>query len=72
LLYYLLPRRLRLDLKEALDVPGAKEGTHPEEVVRELRDADATLNAGKELAVVPQTLQVSEATLSYLRALYGG
>ena len=34
----------------------------PEQIVRKLRDADAMLNAGKELAVVLQTLEVSEAT----------
>ncbi|TWT92025.1 Transposase [Botrimarina colliarenosi] len=43
-----------------------------EEVVRKLRDADAMLNAGKDLAVVLQTLEVSEATLHRWRAQYGG
>lgn len=32
----------------------------PEQVVRKLRDADAMLNAGKELAVVLKTLEVSQ------------
>lgn len=44
----------------------------PEEVVRKLRDADAMLSAGKDLAVVLQTLEVSEATLSRWRTQYGG
>jgi putative transposase len=44
----------------------------PEEVVRKLRDADAMLNAGKELAAVLQALEVSEATLHRWRAQYGG
>lgn len=43
-----------------------------EEVVRKLRDADAMLSAGKDLAVVLQTLEVSEATLCRWRAQYGG
>ena len=44
----------------------------PEEIVAKLRDADAMLNAGKELAVVLQTLEVSEATLARWRKHYGG
>ncbi len=43
-----------------------------EQVVRKLRDADAMLNAGKELAAVLQALEVSEATYSRWRAQYGG
>lgn len=34
----------------------------PEQIVKKLRDADAMLNAGKELAAVLQALEVSEAT----------
>ena len=34
----------------------------PEQIVRKLRDADAMLNAGKDLAVVLQALEVSEST----------
>ena len=37
----------------------------PEEIVRKLRDADAMLSSGKEVAAVLQSLEVSEAT--YLR-----
>jgi putative transposase len=44
----------------------------PEQIVRKLRDADAMLNAGKELAAVLQTLEVSEATYDRWRAQYGG
>ena len=43
-----------------------------EEVVRKLRDADAMLAAGKDLAAVLQTLEVSEATLARWRNQYGG
>ncbi len=51
--------------------PGRKRHT-PEQIVRKLRDADAMLNAGKELAVVLQTLEVSEATFHRWRNQYGG
>lgn len=34
----------------------------PEQIVRKLRDADAMLNAGQDLAAVLQTLEISEAT----------
>jgi transposase-like protein len=44
----------------------------PEQIVRKLRDADAMLNAGKELAAVFQALEVSESTYSRWRAQYGG
>jgi hypothetical protein len=37
-----------------------------------LPDADAMLNAGKDLAAVLQALEVSEATLHCWRAQYGG
>ena len=43
-----------------------------EEVVKKLRDADAMLAAGKDLAAVLQTLEVSEATLCRWRNQYGG
>lgn len=51
--------------------PGRKRHT-PEQIVKKLRDADAMLNAGKELAVVLQTLEVSEATFHRWRNQYGG
>ena len=44
----------------------------PEQIVRKLRDADALLNAGQDLAAVLQALEVSEATLHRWRAQYGG
>ena len=43
-----------------------------EQIVRKLRDADAMLNAGKDLAEVLQALEVSEATFHRWRAQYGG
>ena len=45
---------------------------NPEQIVRKLRDADAMLNAGKELAAVLQSLEVSESTYGRWRAQYGG
>ena len=44
----------------------------PEQIVAKLRDADAMLNAGKDLAAVLQALEISEATLARWRAQYGG
>ena len=44
----------------------------PEQIVKKLRDADAMLNAGKDLAAVLQTLDVSEATYHRWRNQYGG
>jgi transposase-like protein len=44
----------------------------PEQIVRKLRDADAMLNAGKDLAAVLQALEVSEATYLRWRSQYGG
>ncbi len=43
-----------------------------EQIVKKLRDADAMLNAGKELAAVLQALEVSEATYHRWRTQYGG
>ena len=44
----------------------------PEQIVKKLRDADAMLNAGKELAAVLQALEVSESTFDRWRNQYGG
>jgi putative transposase len=44
----------------------------PEQIVVKLRDADAMLNAGKDLAAVLQMLEVSEATYLRWRNQYGG
>jgi len=43
-----------------------------EQIVKKLRDADVMLNAGKDLAVVLQSLEVSEATFHRWRNQYGG
>ena len=44
----------------------------PEQIVSKLRDADAMLNAGKDLGVVLQTLEIAEATYHRWRQKYGG
>ena len=44
----------------------------PEQIVRKLRDADAMLNSGQDLAAVLQSLEVSESTLERWRKQYGG
>jgi transposase-like protein len=44
----------------------------PEQIVKKLRDADAMLNAGKDLSAVLQALEVSESTLDRWRKQYGG
>ena len=44
----------------------------PEQIVKKLRDADAMLNSGKELAAVLQSLEISEQTYYRWRNQYGG
>ena len=44
----------------------------PEQIVKKLRDADAMLNAGKDLAAVLQSLEISESTYERWRKQYGG
>ena len=44
----------------------------PEQIVKKLRDADAMLNAGKEEAVVLQTLEISQSTYERWHRQYGG
>lgn len=44
----------------------------PEQIVRKLRDADAMLNTGQDVAAVLQALEVSEATYHRWRNQYGG
>ena len=44
----------------------------PEQIVAKLRDADAMLSAGKDIAVVLQALEVSESTFERWRHQYGG
>jgi putative transposase len=45
---------------------------NPEQIVRKLRDADAMLNAGKDLAAVLQALEISESSYDRWRNQYGG
>jgi transposase-like protein len=44
----------------------------PEQIVKKLRDADAMLASGKDVAAVLQALEVSESTLERWRMQYGG
>ena len=44
----------------------------PEQIVRKLRDADAMLNAGRDLALVLQSLEISESTYERWHRQYGG
>ena len=44
----------------------------PEQIVKKLRDAEAMKNAGKELSVILQTLEISEATYHRWQNQYGG
>jgi hypothetical protein len=57
--------------RRTLDVEEA-EAAWCREVVKKLRDADAMLAAGKDLAAVLQALEVSEATFNRWRNQYGG
>lgn len=51
---------------------GRRRRHSPEQIVRKLRDADAMLGAGRDLAAVLQALEVSEATYHRWRNRYGG
>jgi len=44
----------------------------PEQIIGKLRDADALLNSGKDLAVALQALEISQSTYERWRAQYGG
>jgi putative transposase len=44
----------------------------PEQIVKQLRDADVLLNGGKTLEEVLKMVEVSEATLARWRSKYGG
>lgn len=44
----------------------------PEQIIKKLRDSEGMLNAGKDLAVVLQSLEVSQSTYDRWRAQYGG
>jgi len=48
--------------------PRRRKKQKPDEIVAKLRDADAMLNAGRDLAAVLQALEISEATLVRWRA----
>jgi putative transposase len=59
--------------KETFEMTGKRRKRHgPEQIVRKLRDADAMLNAGKDVAAVLQVLEISEATFLRWRNQYGG
>ena len=44
----------------------------PEQIIRNLRDADRMLSEGKQIGAVCQALEVSEATFHRWRNQYGG
>ena len=44
----------------------------PEQIIKKLRDAEGMLNTGKDLALVLQTMEVSQSTYDRWRAQYGG
>ena len=45
---------------------------NPEQIIRKLREADRLLSEGKDIALVFQSLEVSEATFHRWRNQYGG
>ena len=45
---------------------------NPEQIIRKLRDADRLLSEGKDIALVCQSREGSEATFHRLRNQYGG
>ncbi len=45
---------------------------NPEQIIRKLRDADRLLSEGKDIALICQSLEVSEATFHRWRNQYGG
>lgn len=58
--------------KETFEMTKRRKRHNPEQIVRKLRDADAMLNAGKDLAAVLQALEVSQSTFDRWRNQYGG
>ena len=59
--------------KEIFEMSKKRRGCHsPGQIVKKLRDADAMLNAGQDLAAVFQALDVSESTLGRWRRRYDG
>jgi putative transposase len=61
-----------LEGKETLSMTRRRKRHNAEQIVRKLRDADAMLNAGKDLTAVLQLLEVSESTYLRWRNQYGG
>ncbi len=51
---------------------GRRKKHRPDKFVAKLRDGDAMLDAGKDLATLLQALEISETTLERGRAQYGG
>ena len=58
--------------EETLMSTNRRKRHNPEQIVRKLRDADALLNAGKDLASVLQALEISESSYLRWRNQYGG
>jgi transposase-like protein len=58
--------------EETLMTTKRRKRHNPEQIVRKLRDADALLNAGKDLASVLQSLEISESSYLRWRNQYGG
>jgi putative transposase len=58
--------------KETLMSGKRRKRHNPEQIVRKLRDADAMLNSGKELAIVLQALEISESSYLRWKNQYGG
>jgi hypothetical protein len=58
--------------QETLMTTKRRKRHNPEQIVRKLRDADALLNAGKDLATVLQALEISESSYLRWRTQYGG
>jgi putative transposase len=58
--------------KETFEMTRRRKRHSPEQIVYKLRDADAMLNAGKDMAAVLQALEVSQATFDRWRSQYGG
>jgi putative transposase len=58
--------------KETFEMTRRRKRHNPEQIVRKLRDTEAMLNAGKDLAAVLQALEVSQSTFDRWRNQYGG
>lgn len=58
--------------KETFSMTKRHKRHSPEQIIKKLRDSEGMLNAGKDLAVVLQSLEVSQSTYDRWRAQYGG